>query len=97
MINKNTGLMALILVAVVLISGCSQGGQKEPAPKTQATLASTPIETPTATPTPLPTQVSVGGDVLGSELAKSDTLESDATDSELDSLNSDLGEIESGL
>ncbi|HLD41902.1 MAG TPA: hypothetical protein VJB06_02615 [archaeon] len=89
-------ILPLVLVAVVLVSGCAQKPQDTPTP-TKAPAAQTALSTPTATPTPSPTQVSVGGDILGSELAKSDSVESELVDQDLDNLNSDLGEVEAGL
>ncbi len=92
-------ILSLVLVAVILVSGCTQQ-KAEPTPtqtpvSTQAPVTAT--QAPTQTPAPEPIQVSVAGDVLGSELAKSDILDSELTDSDLDNLNSDLGEVESGL
>ena len=92
--NTKLALLALVLVAVVLVSGCAQGEQKKTSRPTQSP-AQTAVATPT--PTPYPTQVSVSGDVIGAELAKSDSIETDVSDSDLDSLNSDLGEVENGL
>ncbi|MBI5061761.1 MAG: hypothetical protein HZB67_05615 [Candidatus Aenigmarchaeota archaeon] len=93
--NNNLILISLALVAVLLVSGCAQQPKKDAAPaKTEDPGLKA---TPGTAPTPLPTQVSASGDVMGVELAKSDALETDISDPDLDTLNSDLSEIEAGL
>lgn len=86
-------LFSVILAAVVLVSGCAQQQQKQPVKTQQPETA----KLPSATPVALPTQVGAAGDVIGSELAKSDAIESDLSDADLDQVNSDLTEVQSGL
>ncbi|MBI4163528.1 MAG: hypothetical protein HY512_01580 [Candidatus Aenigmarchaeota archaeon] len=81
-------LPILILIAVVLVSGCAQKTViKSPSSSSTQTPAA-----PTATSTPSPTTASIS-----SELITSDELEAEASDPDFDNLNSDLGEVESGL
>ena len=98
---SNKIITVAVLISVVIISGCSQApsADKTPSDSPDAIISSSPepTSTPTKTPEPSPVQVSVGGDALGSEIAKSDSLYQDVGDSDLDDLNSDLGEIETGL
>ncbi|HLD57400.1 MAG TPA: hypothetical protein VJA47_03785 [archaeon] len=78
-------LLGLLVIAVVLVSGCAQ--------KTVTPTASTsPTQSVTATPLPSTT---VSG--LDYDLDTNNDLESDASNSDLEGLDSDLGEIESGL
>ena len=95
---SNKLIVAVFLVSVILFSGCTQNTVK-PTESPDAITSSSPTatSTPTKTPEPSPVQVSVGGDALGSEIAKSNSLDQDATDANLDSLDADLGEIETGL
>ena len=82
-------MLSILFTVVVLVSGCSQ----EKTGKPQVPVYQSPTQAAAATPT----QISAAGDVLGSELAQADILESDLTDPSLDQLNSDLAEVEAGL
>ena len=84
----------LLLATVIIVSGCAQQPAKQPSQQQES--GSAPIKAPAQT-TPIPTQVSVSGDVLGTELAKSDSIDSDLRDPAFDTLTSDLAEVESGL
>ncbi len=78
-------LFGLLVIAVVLVSGCAQ--------KTVTPTATTsPTQSATATPSPTTTS---GG--LDYDLDANNDLESDATNTDFDSLDSDLGEVEGGL
>lgn len=78
------------LAAILLVSGCAQQQAKK-------TSQTPPLSTPAGEQSPVPTQVGSAGDVIGYQLVRSDSIESDISDPELSELNSDLAEIEAGL
>ena len=97
---SNKMIIALVLVSVILVSGCAQkevDKQPSKSPEQSPTASITATETPAKTPSPSPIQVSIQGDALGSEIAKSDALDEDVTDTGLDNVDSDLGAVENGL
>ena len=91
--KRGFSALIILIVAVVLISSCSQ-----PAKKSADTTGEARIETPVKTTnTPSPTEISISGDSLGTELARSDMIDNDLQDTEFEGISSDLSEIESGL
>ena len=90
--KRGFSALIILIVAVVLISGCSQ-----PAKKSADTTGEARIETLVKTNTPSPTEISISGDSLGTELARSDMIDNDLQDTEFEGISSDLSEIESGL
>ncbi len=90
--RKNLVIIALLIVGMVLVSGCSQ-------PSKKPTETNSPEKTPIKATgnAPLPTDISVSGDSLGTELARSDAIDSDLQDPDFETVGSDLSEIENSL
>ena len=86
MIAKKYALVVAVLVAVVLVSGCTQG--------TKPTMTTSPSQAPSVTTTGSPSPTA---DALNSGLQTNDELESDAANADLNTIDSDLGEVQTGL